>query len=61
MTYIYVKRDVISAHTLISNLLGGEGRGDLKEGLRYGEKINHMITLGSHEFSFLTYIYYTCN
>ena len=48
-------------HTLISDSFGvvkscsvrGEGRRDLEEGLRYGVKMNHMITLGSCEFIFL--------
>ena len=36
--------------------LRGEGRRDQEEGLRYGVKINHIITLESREFSFFTYI-----
>ena len=45
-------------HTLISDSVGvvkscglrGEGRRDMEEDLRYEVKMNHMITLESHEF-----------
>ena len=51
-------------HTLISDSFGvvkscslrGEVRRDLEGGLRYGVKMNHMITFDFREFSFLTYI-----
>ena len=41
--------------------LRGESRRDYEEVLRYGVKINHMITLGSREFIFLTYIIFVFN
>ena len=36
--------------------LRGEGRRDWEVGLRYGVRMNHMITLESIDFRFLTYI-----
>ena len=64
------ERDVKSTHmihTLISDLfvvvkscvLRGEGRRDNEKSLRYGVKINHMITFESREFIFLFLHFFT--
>ena len=53
-------------HTLIIDSFGvvkycslrGEGRKDSEVDIRYAVKINHMITLGSREFSFFDYMIY---
>ena len=49
---VYVSADFVG--DVQSSGLKGEGRRDLEVGLRYGVRINHMITSESIEFSFFS-------